>query len=315
MNEGLETRVTHVTALSPNMNLGFRKWSIGMLSLTLATAIWGYANVVIQQTEVTIAPAIVMWLRFGIATVILAPILLQVRLNVRDFVLGLGMGAFMGLSVLAQGWGMITIPVDEVAFITGLYVVLTPMAAALLHRRWPHPSVWLAVAASLGGVALLIEHLSFITHVGVIWSFLAAIGFTVQIIGTASLSRRVPALCLASLQSIGAMVALSIAIAVQGTTTPRIYQGLFHWPSSDWLWILYLAIIAQVLACWLQVFGQARISATEAALTFNLEPVWTVACAWLALGEGLTKMQLLGAILILGSLSVVSIPSGSRSVK
>jgi drug/metabolite transporter (DMT)-like permease len=210
---------------------------------------------------------------------------------------------------------MKSIPVDEVAFITGLYVVLTPIAAAVFQKRWPHWPVWLSVVASVGGVALLIEHLSWSAHVGVVWSFLAAGGFTVQIIGTASLSRRVSALSLAALQSMGAAVALSIAIAVQGTITPRIYEGLFHWPALDWLWMIYLAIIGQVLACWLQVFGQARISATEAAPTFNLEPVWTVACAWWVLGQGLTKLQLLGALMILGSLTMVSLPSKSRSTK
>lgn len=309
MNEGLEIQVA---ANRPKMNSGLRRWILGMLSLTLATAVWGYANVVIQQTEATVAPAILIWLRFCIAAVILAPVLLRARIQAKDWWLGLGMGAFMGLSVLAQGWGMKSIPVDEVAFITGLYVVLTPIAAAVWHRRWPHLLVWLSVATSVGGVALLIEHLSWSAHIGVVWSCLAAVGFTVQIIGTASLSRRVPALSLAALQSIGATAALLIALAIQGTTTPHIYTGLFHWPASDWLRIIYLAIIAQVLTSWLQVWGQSRISATEAALTFNLEPVWTVACAWMVLGEGLTNLQILGAVLILGSLTVVSVPSRSR---
>ncbi len=300
---------------SGSIRVRFRSWSwfLGMMSFMLVTAIWGYSNIVIHQGEAAISPAVLLWMRFAVAGVVMLPVVLRLRLSRRDWLFGLGTGAVLGLSVLAQGWAMMTVPVDEVAFITALYVVFTPLGASLLHRMWPPRLVWFAVGLSLVGMTLLIGRLSVNLHIGILWAMVAALGISVQIIATTSLVKTVSSVQLAGLQSEGAAITLTLAVMIQGAFYPSIYAGLFHWTPVQWFWIGYLAIAATVVAVFLQSWGQARISATEAALAFNMEPVWTALFALAVLSQGMTAAQVTGAALIVGSLSAVSGSGRSRN--
>ncbi|WP_161780673.1 DMT family transporter [Tumebacillus flagellatus] len=288
-------------------------WLLGMLAITLVTAIWGYSNVVIRQAETTIAPSVLMWLRFGFAGLFLLPVLFRNRLSIRIWMTGLGTGALFGVAVLSQGSAMLTVPVSEVAFITALYVVFTPLGMSILQRKLPSKLTWLAVTISLIGATLMIGTLTVDLHVGILWSLVAAVAATGQIMGTTSLSNTVPAVQLAALQSAGAGITMTVAVVLQGAFHPAIYTGLFHWSITEWVWIAYLVLPATVLAIFLQSWGQAKITATEAALVFNLEPVWTAIFAWTILSEGMTLVQGVGALLILSSLTLVSKPTAGKN--
>jgi drug/metabolite transporter (DMT)-like permease len=284
------------------------QWLLGMLLITLVTVIWGYSNVVIRQSEDTIAPSVLLWVRFIIAGLIMSPVIFRSRLPLRDWMIGLTTGSLLGMAVLAQSWAMLTVPVDEVAFITSLYVVFTPLAMALLRRKMPSKMIWGAVALSLIGVMMLIGKLTFNVHVGIIWSIVAAVGATGQIIGTTSLARKVSSVQLAGLQSLGAGILMTLIIMLQRIYSHSIYSGLFHWTKTMWLSIGYLSIFSTVIAIFLQSWGQSKISETEAALAFNMEPVWTTVFAWAILSQGMTVIQICGSLLIFCSLTLIAKP-------
>lgn len=286
----------------------FWQWISGILAITLVTAIWGYSNVVIRQGEAAISPSVLLWMRFGVAGIVMLPAVFRIRLSLQNWFLGLGTGVLLGISVLAMGWSMMTISVDEVAFIAALYVVFTPLGMSLIQKKIPSKLVWAAVGLSLIGLTLLIGKLTFNLHIGVLWALIAAIGISGQIIGTTSLSNIVSSVQLSGLQSVGAGITMTLAVVIQGVFRPSIYDGIFHWTLTEWLWIGYLAIFATVIAVFLQAWGQARISATEAALAFNMEPVWTAAFALVVLSQGMTVVQVIGAVLIVSSLTLVKVP-------
>lgn len=287
-------------------------WILGMLSITLVTIIWGYSNVVIRQGEMAMSVGILLWMRFGLAGMVLTPTLFRMRLSIKQWCIGLGTGTLLGVSVLAQGWAMMTIPVDEVAFITALYVVFTPIGVALLQRVRPAKVAWVSVVVSIAGVALLIGHLTFDFKVGILWALVAAVGLSAQIIGTTEIAKYATSVQITGLQSVGAGLAMTVWLFIQGLMTPSIYHGLFEWPRPEWIWIGYLAILATVVACFLQAWGQTRISSTEAALAFNMEPMWTAVFAWIILSQKMTVLQIAGAIMIVCSLTLVSKPRKVR---
>lgn len=101
---------------------------------------------------------------------------------------------------------------------------------------------------------------------------------------------------------------MTIWILIEGWVHPSMYHGLFHWSAVTWLWVAYLVLPATVIACFLQAWGQRYVTSTDAALAFNLEPVWTAVFAWLILNQHLTWQQMVGGILIIGSLMFVSKP-------
>ncbi len=285
------------------------QWIWGMLSIILVTAIWGYSNVVIRLGEATLAPATLLWMRFGIAGAVFLPLLRQAHLTRRNWLLGLGLGVVLGMSILCQAWAMMSVSVDDVAFITAMYVVFTPLGLAILQKKKPDKIIGISVAISVAGVMLLVGHLTFELRSGIFWSLGAAVGLSAQIIGTRFLGQTISSRHLTGLQSLGAATAMSLIVGVQNAfSSHSSLSSLFRANTQDWLWIGYLAIVATVIAVFLQSWGQTRISATEAALAFNLEPVWTAVFAFVVLSQSMTIIQIIGALCIIGSLSMVTRP-------
>lgn len=282
----------------------------GLFVIGFATAIWGYGNVVMQVAESVVPPLLLLLLRFLIAAVLLLPFVWRSQLHVRDWLFGLGVGAILGLGVYSQGVAMLSVPVDQVAFIGALYVVLVPLTMAWMARRWPHPAVWMTVIMSLVGVALLIGHVSLGLQVGTLWAFAGAVGLTLQIIGTTAMTNKMRPLALAGMQSLGAALVLLLPFMAQQWGHPSVLQEALGWNKTVWLQIAYIAVFAQAIAVWLQAWGQTKVSETEAALAFNTEPVWTALFALLILSQSLTTVQFVGASLIVGSLTFITWISG-----
>ena len=303
----------------PTPNLARRGPSFwwGLMALALLTAIWGYCNIVIRQLEFTLNPAVFLIIRYLLGGLVGLPVvLLGPKLHLKHAFLGLGAGFLLASATLSQALGMKTIPVDNVAFITALYVVFTPLAMALWRRRRPHRIVGVAVIASLAGVLLLVGHVTLAVATGTFWSLLAALWATFQIIATAELSRSMTTMQLTIMEALGAGFTLTIYAVVSMVFfhTHMLSGWSWHAPIGIWWRLGYLSILGTLVAGWLQVWGQRRLSATEAALAFNMEPVWTAVFAWMVLSQGLTWMKLLGAALIIAGLVALSV-KGEESAR
>lgn len=284
----------------------------GLLALALLTAIWGYCNIVIRQLEVSMSPAAFLTLRYGFVGMLGLPFVFRVpRLRWSQASWGLLVGVALATATLCQATAMRSIPVDNVAFLTALYVVLTPILMALWKRRAPARLIIVAALTSLLGAGLLIGHVSFTAAIGSLWALGAAVLATLQIIGTAEVARTVTTMQLTILEALGAALTLLLYLTITGGWAHHPFQELsLHMPVAILWRLAYLAIPGMLAAGWLQVWGQRQITATEAALAFNLEPVWTAIFSWVVLSQFLRWGQIVGAALILASLVTLSIQSG-----
>lgn len=282
-------------------------WGLG--ALALLTAIWGYSNIVIRQLEHSMSPAELLIIRFGLVGLLGLPWVFRgPRISLMRWLGGLAVGFFLASATLAQAISMESIPVDSVAFITALYVILTPLFMALWRHRMPHRIVVAAALVSLIGVGLLVGHFTVTAATGTLWALLAAVVATLQIIGTAEVSRVMTTIQLAIVEALGAFVTLVVYALATHAAHPHFFQavtGSFSW--AIWWRLGYLAVLGTLVACWLQVWGQSQLTATEAALAFNMEPVWTAVFAWLVFAQWLRWLQVLGAAMIVGSLVALSV--------
>lgn len=289
--------IFHDSKAAPKLN-----W-VALLSVILATAIWGYCNVLIRQSEFVLDPSVILWIRFIVAGLVLIPLWIRRGLPRNKIWASLGIGALIGLGVLLQAWGMQTVSVDQVAFITALYVILTPIGIGVLTRHTPAWPIWPAATLSLVGLWFLQGGMNFHLAAGSWLSLAAAFGFTAQIMGTARLSRDMPAMSLAGLQSLGAAIVLTPFILVHPA---HEVQQLVAGGAVLWAHLAFLAVAGTILAFWLQVWGQARISTAQAALAFNMEPAWTAILSWIVINQRLGVLGIAGALLILLSLGWIS---------
>ncbi|MCL6595731.1 MAG: DMT family transporter [Firmicutes bacterium] len=276
----------------------------GLALLILTTVLWGSTFPLVQGAVARMPPlALVSW-RFGVAAVLLLP-WLSGGGGVRAALPGLGVGLANAAGFLLQTFALRTAGADTVAFLTGLSVVLVPAAEALWRRRWPSRRVALALLLGLTGLALMTLRGGLGWSSGDLLGALCAVMFALQVLGTAHLAPRVGSGRLAAQEVLAGAVAFPLCAVASGHAA-----WLSLPPRSEWALILYLGAVATVGTFLLQSAGQARVSATAAAVTFNLEPVFAAAWAYVLDGQLLDGPAAAGAAFVLAGMGLAAIAPG-----
>ena len=274
--------------------------SVAALSLVMVTAVWGSTFVLIKDLVVTLPVPDFLAVRFVIAAgVLLAVCWGQMRRLARDQVLrGGALGVVYGLAQILQTAGLDRSSAAVSGFVTGMYVVLTPILAALLLRQRTPPSVWLAVVVSTAGLALLaLQGLSLGS--GELLVLGSAALYALHIVGLGRWSVPGDALGLSAVQMVSIAVACSLAALPGGVVLPK---GVGQWSG-----VLYTALAAGALALVLQTWAQGHLSATRAAVIMTMEPVFAAGFAVAVGGEHLTWRMLVGGALVLAAMYLVEL--------
>jgi len=95
-------------------------------------------------------------LRFAIAVLVLAvPVAGRLRsLGRRGLAAGVGLGGLLAAGYALQTAGLDRTTVSAAGFVTGMYVVLTPVFGLALFRVRPDGAVWIGVSLSVVGLAM-----------------------------------------------------------------------------------------------------------------------------------------------------------------
>ena len=191
---------------------------------------------------------------------------------------------------LLQTLGLQTTPASVSGFLTGLFVVLTPLGAALLLGTPPGRTAWLAVGLATVGLGLLsLRGLSI--GGGELLTLLCAAAFALHIVGLGRWASRYDAYGLAVLQ-LGTTTVVCALVAVPG--------GLAVPPDAGvWAALALTSVVATALAFVVQTWAQATLSPTRTAVVMTMEPVFALGFAVLVAGEVLGPRGLVGAGLVL----------------
>src|SRR5256885_3897472 len=128
-----------------------------LLALIAVTAVWAVTFVQVKDAVAIYPLFAFLAVRFAIASLTLAvPGTRRVRMLGRG---GIGAGALLGL-LLAAGYvlqtaGLERTTVSGTGFITGMYVVLTPLLALALFRARIGLAAWGGVVLATAGLAML----------------------------------------------------------------------------------------------------------------------------------------------------------------
>ena len=268
--------------------------------LVLLTAVWGSTFFLIRDLVTTVPPVDFLAIRFGIAAVLMVVLFWRSlrALGRREWVAGLGLGALYGLAQILQTIGLAHTDASVSGFITGTYVVLTPVLSAILLRERVPASTWYAVLLSTAGLAVLsLRGVSI--GVGEVLTLGCAAVYALHIIGLGRLSTPSHATGMAAVQMI-AIALLCLVVAVpDGVVWP---QG-----GGQWAAVLYMATAAGVLAIWVQTWAQAHMSATRAAVVMTLEPVFAALFAVAFGSESPTGRMLVGGALVVAAMYLVEL--------
>lgn len=264
-----------------------------MGALVAITAIWGSTFLIVQDVvEVMPVNAFLAW-RFGIATIVLLAIRPRVLRGLPASVRNQGiiLGAALGIGYILQTIGLLSTSATVSGFITGMFVVFTPLISAVVLRTRISPLAWVAVGLATIGLALLSLH-DFSIGVGELLTLGCAFLFAVQIVGLGMWSTPDKAYALTVLQ-LGTVAVLTLFASIPGGG-PGIPPS-----TATWVAILFLALVATAAAFIVQTWAQAHIAATRAAIVLTLEPVFAGFTGVVIGGEVLTGRIVAGAVCIL----------------
>ena len=231
--------------------------TLATLGLLLMTAVWGSTFVMIKDVIARMPVADFLAVRFAVAAVAMLALFPRHvwRLGRVGIMRGLVLGAIYGAGQLLQTWGLALISPSVSGFTTGMYVVFTPILAALLFRQHVRARVWGATLLATLGLGLLSLH-GFSVGAGVWLTLASAVMYALHIVVLGRWARSDDAFGLSAMQ----MVAIAL---VCGLATVPHGGPMLPPDSAAWLAVLYMALIAGAGAMLLQTWAQSHLPATD----------------------------------------------------
>ncbi|MGI9425759.1 MAG: DMT family transporter [Hyphomicrobiaceae bacterium] len=279
------------------------RYQANLILLAIA-AIWGLAFVYQKTAMDHIGPFLFLAARSLIAAVALFPLAMREnaalgsKVPAEFWIISVAGGCSFFIGGILQQIGLVTATVTNTGFLTGLYVVITPLLMWIVLRRLPRAYVWPSVGLAFVGTWLLgggtIGGFSqgdwLVAFSAIFWSahmlivensaqHARPIGFTaVQFAAVAAFS------------AIGVMLFESVSLA-------GLSAAIFE--------IAYVGLLSSALTFTLLAYAMKYTPAVEATILVSMETVFAALCAVILLGEWLAPIGWLGAALMFAASLIV----------
>lgn len=273
----------------------FAPWAL----LAVAMA-WGWSFVIMKDAIARQSVNNFLFTRFGVAVVVMVMIRPKVlQLMNRDLVLRAGAaGIFLGSGYIFQTLGLERTGAAITGFVTGLYIVLTPIFASIILRQRVDRFTWSCIAIATIGLAFLSIR-GWSVGFDELLTFISAILFAIHIIALSKWSSGRDAYAMTVVQL--AMCAILSGIAsIPGGYSPPPDLGV-------WAVVAFTAVFATAIAFIIQTWSQAHMSATKVAVILTMEVVFAALFAILFGGESLTFQSAIGGLLVITAMYLIVI--------
>ena len=281
------------------------------LFMLLITLIWSGTFVIIKNALDDVPPFMYTALRFLLASII--GYMLWFRsikgITYRELMQGSVLGLFFGLGFLSQTWGLQHTSVANSSFITGSMAIFTPIAAYVIDKRNISRLQMIGIGIVLIGLALFtqqgVQEVRF--NAGDIATLFCAVMWGMYITFTDSFMRNaidVPSVSarLTFVQFIvSCLFSIIASLIAEGPIDafPGMIEQAFS--STDFIIALgYTAILASIVATYIQTRYQHETTPVKAALMFSTEPVAATMLAVMVGMEILTLSKFLMGLVVIG---------------
>jgi drug/metabolite transporter (DMT)-like permease len=224
----------------------------------------------------------------------------------RDVALALALGA-VGYGAQAGGYftALERLDASLLSLLVYTYPVIVTVAAVALGRETGSRCTALALVLASSGLVLVLAGASAgaLDPVGTALALGTAIVYSAYILVSQGVAARVGPLALGALVCTGAAGSLTLGAAAAGDLHPAAVSA------AGFGWLGGLAAVSTVAAIALFFAGLRSAGPTAASILSTLEPVVTVALAFLAFGESLGGAQLAGGALVLLAVLAVRNPN------
>jgi drug/metabolite transporter (DMT)-like permease len=272
------------------------------LALIGIASVWGLTFVMVQDAIALLPTMAFLAYRFIPAALIVAVIF---RRRLRALPLGgwragLVMGVFLTGGYIFQTLGLEETSASNTGFITGLFVVLTPVLGAVFLRHRLPLIAWVAAAVSMVGLWLLSGAGGEFDLRGDGLVLLCAFSLAAHILATASAVER---------YDVGALLAVQLGVVGFTSLVIAAVAGQLEPPEGGTVWsaLIVTSLVASALGFFVQSFAQRHAPPARTALILASEPAFAGLFGWLLNDERLTVTGWLGAALIMTAIVAVEV--------
>ena len=262
-------------------------------ALLTVSAAWGFAFVVMKDAIDRQTVNNFLFSRFVLAVVVMLLIRPQcIKYFTKDLLLrASAAGLFLGGGYILQTLGLkSTESAALTGFITGLYVVFTPLIAAVFLKTRITLFTWVCVGIATLGLGLLsLEGWKIGT--GALLVLASAIAFAAHIIALGKWS---------SGRDAYAMTVVQLAMCAVLSGFASLFEGGYQLPPDRGVWatVIFTAVVCTAVAFVIQTWSQAHMSTTKVAVILTMEVVFAALFAILFGGESLTPQKAIGGVLV-----------------
>jgi drug/metabolite transporter (DMT)-like permease len=271
-------------------------------SLVGIAAVWGLTFPIVQDAVAELPVLAFLGYRFTAAALIVALVFRRAlrRLSPAGWRAGAAMGVFLTAGYVLQTAGLQHTSSSNTGFITGLFVVITPVLAALLLRERLGALAWAAAGVSAVGLFLLSGASGELSLRGDGLVLLGAVGFSAHILVTARGARS---------HDVGALLVVQLAVCGAACLLGGAAAGDLEPPrGADVWWALAItAVVASALGFFVQTYAQRHAPPARTALILASEPAFAGLFGYLIAGDRLSALAWSGAALIMAAIVAVEL--------
>jgi drug/metabolite transporter (DMT)-like permease len=273
---------------------------VAELALTGIAAVWGLTFVMVQDAVARLPVTTFLAYRFLAAAALVALVSRRElrRLDPGGWCAGVAMGVFLTAGYLFQTLGLQRTTASNAGFITGMFVVLTPVFGALVLGERVGSTAWVAAGVSALGLFLLSGAGANFRAAGDGLVLLCAAAFAGHILVTHQAVSGHP---------VGALVAVQLGVCGLVCAAAAAIGGDIAAPSGTAVWVALAvtSVLASALGFFVQSYAQRHASPARTALILASEPLFAGVFGYLLAGDRLSTVGWLGAALILVSIVAV----------
>ncbi len=268
-----------------------------LLSVAMA---WGWAFVIMKDAIQRQSVNNFLFTRFVFGAIVMVLIRPRVlKLLNKDLLLRAGTaGVFLGFGYIFQTLGLERTGAAITGFVTGLYIVLTPLFAWLFLKEKVNRFTWICIAVATVGLGFLSIH-GFSVGFGELLVFVSAIFYALHIIALSQWSSGRDPYAMTVVQ-------LTVCAALAGVAS---IPGGYSPPPDAGVWgvVIFTAVFATAIAFIIQTWAQAHMSSTKVAVILTMEVVFAAIFAIIFGGESLTLQSAIGGALVVGAMYLIVI--------
>ncbi|MBV6511147.1 MAG: DMT family transporter [Ignavibacteriales bacterium] len=291
--------------------------------LLLTALLWGGTFSMIKSVLDDVSPMVFVSMRFALASVILFSIFRSSFTNLKrhNFTEGAVLGFLLFAGFITQTIGLKDTTATKSAFITGTFVVLTPIFQVIIEKRMPTLVNIIGIIVVFTGIAFLSSAgespLSVFTELGSNFTFgdfltfLCAVFYALYIVYLDMISARHDYRFLTFFQILVTFVLAVFSAFVldfSGIETAELTlnNGVIGA-------VLYTAIFATIITTLLQTRFQRAVTPTKAGIIFSFEPIFAAIFAYFFLSEVPGMLGVIGGALIVGGIIFTEVAGRKES--